>query len=194
MQRKVSEFEAKFGMTQPFGCFDGRHIPINCPAENSQDFFCHKQYHSLGTQAVCDYRGYFMDVECMWPGSVRDSKVFTNSSINKKMRGDKLPTTYQTPVVGGAKVPNYYIGDPAYPLLPICLKEYKTCTCNEEVIFNNLLKAAWNPIECAFGCLKARWAVLMYSKDRLQVGNNSHIAWYMHALCCTIFVRKTMLL
>ena len=122
--------------------------------------FYYKQYHSLSTQAVCDYRGYFMDVECMWPGSVHDAKVFTNSSINKKMRENKLPTTYQTPVVGRAKVPNHLIGDLAYPLLPFCMKEYKTCTCNEEVIFNNLLRAAQNPIECAFGRLKARWAIL----------------------------------
>ena len=35
MQRKVSEFEAKFKMTQAFGCIDGTHIPIKCPRENS---------------------------------------------------------------------------------------------------------------------------------------------------------------
>jgi hypothetical protein len=160
MRRKVSEFEAKFGMNQAFGCVDGTHIPIKCPAENSQDFFCYKQYHSLSVQAVCDYRGCFLDVECMWPGSVHDAKVFTNSSINIKLRDNKLPTTYQTLVEGRAKVPNYLIGDPAYPLLPFCMKEYKTCTSNEEVIFNNILRAARNPIECAFGRLKARWAIL----------------------------------
>ena len=38
MQRKVSEFEAKFGMTQAFGCVDGTHVPIKCPAENSRLF------------------------------------------------------------------------------------------------------------------------------------------------------------
>ena len=164
MQRKVSEFEAKFGMTQAFGCVDGTHIPIKCPAENSQDFFCYKQY-SLNVQGVCDYRGYFLDVECMWPGSVHDAKVFTNSSINIKLRGKKLPTIYQTPVVGRAKIPNYLIGDPAYPLLPFCMKEHKTCTSNEEVIFNNMIRAARNPIECAFGRLKARWAILTRKMD-----------------------------
>ena len=70
MRRKVSKFEAKFGMTQAFGCVDGTHIPIKCPSENSQDFFSYKQYFSLSVQAVCDYKGYFMDVECRWPGSV----------------------------------------------------------------------------------------------------------------------------
>ena len=101
----------------------------------------------------------------MWPGSVHDAKAFTNSSINKKLREDKLPITYQTPVAGRAKVPSYLIGDPAYPLLPFCMKEYKTCTSNEEVIFNNILRAARNPIECAFGRLKARWGILTRKID-----------------------------
>ena len=55
-----------------------------------------------------------MDVECQWPGSVHDAKVFGNSSINAKLRGNKLPTTFQTPVLGGVKIPNYLIGYPAY--------------------------------------------------------------------------------
>ena len=29
MMSKLSEFEAKFGMTQSFGCIDGTHIPIH---------------------------------------------------------------------------------------------------------------------------------------------------------------------
>ena len=152
-------------MTQAFGCVDGTHFSIKCPAENSQDFFCYKQYHSPSVQGVCDYRGYFIDVECMWPGSVHDVKIFTNSSINMKLKENKLPTTYQTTVEGRAKVPDYLIGNPAYPLLPFCMKEYKTCTSNEEVIFNNLLRAARNPIECAFGRLKARWAILTRKMD-----------------------------
>ena len=62
MREKVAEFEAKFRMTQAFGC-----IPVECPSENSQDFFCYKQFFSLSVQAVCDFKGSFMDVECRWP-------------------------------------------------------------------------------------------------------------------------------
>ncbi|XP_044163271.1 protein ANTAGONIST OF LIKE HETEROCHROMATIN PROTEIN 1-like [Acropora millepora] len=165
MRKKVSEFEANFGMTQAFGCVDGTHIPIKRPSENSQDYFCYKQYFSLNIQAVCDYRGFLMDVECKWPGSVHDAKVFANSSINAKLRDNKLPTTYQSPVSSGVKVPSYLIGDPAYPLLPFCMKEYDTCARDEQVIFNNLLRSARNPIECAFGRLKARWAILTRSMN-----------------------------
>ena len=52
MRRKVSEFEAKFGMINAFGCIDGTHIPIKCPIDDSQDLFCYKQYFSLNVQAV----------------------------------------------------------------------------------------------------------------------------------------------
>ena len=40
------------------------------------------------------------------------------------------------------------------------MKEYTTCSGNEEVIFNNLLRSGRNQIECAFGLLKARWGIL----------------------------------
>lgn len=156
MRKKVAEFETKFGMTQAFGCIDGTHIPIQCPVENAQDFFCYKQFYSLNVQAVCDYKGYFMDVECMWPGSVHDAKVFANSSVNHELRNNILPATSQYPVQGEPKVPNYLIGDPAYPLVPFCMKEYESCLNNQQVIFNSMLRCARNPTECAFGRLKAR--------------------------------------
>ena len=170
MRNKVSEFEAKFGMIQAMGCIDGTHIPIKRPIQNSQDYFCYKQFYSLNVQAICDYKGLFMDVECLWPGSVHDAKVFANSSVNHKLQGNKLPGTFQSVVPGCDLVPNYLIGDPAYPLTPFCLKEYESCQNNEQVVFNQMLRSARNPIECAFGRLKARWSILTRKMDlRLHI-------------------------
>ena len=94
MRENVSEFEEKVGMIEDLGCIYGTHIPIKRPLVNSQDHFCYKQYHSLNVQAVCDYKGIFVDVEyveCSWPASVHDSKVFANFSLNKMLRnGGKL--------------------------------------------------------------------------------------------------------
>ena len=153
MREKVSEFEAKYGMVQAFGCVDGTHIPISSPKTSSQDYFCYKHYYSINVQAVCNYRGLFMDVDCRWPGSTHDSKVFTNSSLNKKMINGELPRILQSTHSDDQKVPNYLIGDPAYLLIPFCMKEYLHCANNEEVIFNSILMSARNTIECAFGRL-----------------------------------------
>eukprot|EP00794_Sanderia_malayensis_P020819 gene20819-biopygen15353 len=165
MRQKVSEFETKFGMVQAFGCIDETQIPIKRPVQNPQDYFCYKGYYSLNVQGVCDYRGQFMDVECRWPGSVHDARMFSNSSIHLKLRNNELPQTFQTVTPGCVKVPNYLIGDPAYALTPYCMKEFETCKKNEQVIFNVLLRAARNPIQCAYGRLKARWSILTRKVD-----------------------------
>ena len=68
-----------------------------------------------------------MDIECQWPGSVHDAKMFANSAISHKRQGNKLPGTYQSVIPGHSCVPNYLIGDPAYPLTPFCLKEDDSC-------------------------------------------------------------------
>jgi hypothetical protein len=91
--------------------------------------------------------------------------MFANSSVNCKLRDEQLPKTFQTIIPGSDKIPNYLIGDPAYPLTPYCMKEYETCNKNAQVVFNELLRSARNPIECAFGRLKARWSILTRSID-----------------------------
>ena len=165
MRKLASEFEIKFGMVQAFGCIDGTHIQLKRPIKNSQDYFCYKQYFSLNVQAVCESKGYFIDVECKWPGSVHDAKVFANSTINKKLSEGTLPQTSYNLLAGYESIPNYLIGDPAYPLTHFCMKEYQSCSNNEEVIYNNILRSARNQIECAFGRLKARWAFLRRTVD-----------------------------
>ena len=165
MREKVSEFEVKFGMTQAFGCIDGTHVPIKRPPKDSQEYFNYKQFFSLNIQAVCDSKGIFIDVDCRWPGSVHDAKVFANSSISDQLKGGKLPRIYNTLLPGYEAIPNYLIGDPAYPLTPFCMKEFQTCTTNEQVLFNNMLRSARNKVECAFGRLKARWRFLTRKVD-----------------------------
>ncbi|XP_057290131.1 putative nuclease HARBI1 [Hydractinia symbiolongicarpus] len=96
MLEKVGEFEAKFRMTQAFGCIDGTHVQILRPSEHSQDYFSYKMYFFLNVQAVCDFRGYFMDVDCRWPGSVHDAKVFANSNIAAKLKDEIYPLLMRT--------------------------------------------------------------------------------------------------
>ena len=102
----------------------------------------------------------FMDLECRWPGSVHDSKVFANPSINKMLRNGEMPATFKTVIPRCEKVPNNLIGDPTYPLTPFCMKEFDICNSDEEVIFNNMFRLTKNQTECSIGHLKARWAII----------------------------------
>ena len=61
---------------------------------------------------------------------------------------------------GRDEVPLLLLGDPAYPLLSHCMKEYSTCYSNEDVMLNTMLRSARNQIECAHDRLKARWQIL----------------------------------
>ena len=106
----------------------------------------------------------------MWPGSVHDAKVFANSNLVKMLQENTLLKLFNHLLLGREKIPNYLIGDPAYPLTAYCIKEFESCLSSEEVVFNNLLRAARNPIECVYGRLKACWRILTRPIDfKLEV-------------------------
>ena len=160
MKDLIDGMENKYGFPQVFGCVDGTHIPIAQPCENPHDYFSYKLKYTLNIQGVCDWKGLFLDVDIRWPGSVHDGRVFVNSRINRLLREERLPLCYKELLPGHEKIPVTLLGDPVYPLLPYCMKEFPNARSNEEVIFNNMLRSARNPIECAYGRLKARWQIL----------------------------------
>ena len=106
-----------------------------------------------------------MDVECKWPGSVHDAKVFANSSLCRKLQSGEIHLSPYNLLPGYDALPNYIIGDPAYPPTPFCMKEFQTCEENKHVIYNNMIRSARNQIECAFGRLKGRWRILTRNMD-----------------------------
>ena len=95
--------------------------------------------YSLNVQALCDYRGVFLDVEIMWPGSVHDARVFANSNLNRLLMEKALPMTYRTILPGTDRIPPLILGDPAYPLLSNVMKEFGEEAINEKAIFNQML-------------------------------------------------------
>eukprot|EP00795_Rhopilema_esculentum_P005726 gene5727-10980_t len=113
------------------------------------------------------------------------TQVFSNSVVNNKLKHGTMPQVYSHLIPGHVQIPNYLIGDPAYPLTPNCMEEFQTCKTNAEVIFNNILRSARNPIECAFGRLKARWSILTRKMDlQLQIiPKVVHACFVLHNFC-----------
>ena len=112
------------------------------------------------------------------------AKVFSNSYVNKKLREGNV-LSYNSLLSGYDKIPNYLIGDTAYRLTPYFIKEQQSCKSNEEVLFNNKLRSSHNPLECAFGRLKARWTILTRKLDlNLKLAPTVVMAYFMlHNFC-----------
>jgi len=67
-------------------------------------------------QAVIDHNGLFRDLCIVWPGSVHDARVFSNSMLYSKTNNGELLQGYELAVRGGT-IPPFLIGDSAYLLL-----------------------------------------------------------------------------
>ena len=139
MRELVINFESRHGFPEAFGSLDGTHIPIQKPLENWHEFFSYKMKYTVNAQGICDYEGKFIDVDCRWPGSVPDTKVFSNSTVNEMFRDGSLPLLHTSLPPGFDKIPVLLQGDPAYTLLPYCMKEFTTSTTNEQVVVRLLI-------------------------------------------------------
>ena len=118
LKELIQRFESKFGFPLVVSCIDQTHMPIKQPNENAHDYFCNKMKYKLSVQAVGDENGCFLDVDCSWPGSVHDAKVFSNSYINKLFQKSKLrKIERKLSEDDTCSVGPVLIGDPAYPLL-----------------------------------------------------------------------------
>ena len=115
---------------------------------NYKQYFPHLQAICDSTvQAIYDRKGYFMDVECKWLGSVHDMKGFANSVVCKNIRSNNLPQRSYNILSGYESLSNYIVGYPSYPVTPYCImKKIQYWVENKQVIFNNMLRRARNQI------------------------------------------------
>lgn len=117
-------------------------------------------------QAICDADGIFLNVDCSWPGSVHDSRIWHTSGIEEVMQMNRC----------GALL----LGDDGYGLTPYMMTPYRDPKEAHEKIFNKLHAKERVVIECAFGHIKARFPILK-GKIRLKTERIPTIV-----VCCFI--------
>ena len=139
------------------GAIDGILIWIHRPSENDCDnakvssgkFFCGRKHKfGLNCQAVCDARGRFMDMSIVFPGSTSDCLAFEGMSLFRKLED-------------GLLAPGLCLfGDNAYLNTTYMATPYTGAGSGGKDNYNFYHSQVRIRIECAFGMLTHRWAIL----------------------------------
>lgn len=159
-------FQKKWNVPQCLGAIDGSRIPVRPPICNHTDHYNCKVWYSILIQAVVDHNYLFRDICVGWPVSVHDTHVYANSQLYAKATiGQILNGTVLN--INGIDVPEYIIGDSAYPLSTFLMKlfDYNVSLSEDVKRFNYCISCARIVSENAFGRLKARWRRLMKQND-----------------------------
>jgi hypothetical protein len=152
----AADFVAKQSKTifmRVVGAIDGILVKIRCPSAHechgAQNYWCRKSYFALNVQAVADTRSRFIFVSFDNPGATHDAKAWSFSALACAIAG------------GGLLQGFYLLGDAAYrgcrQILTPFVGSRITAT---ESIFSFYHSSLRMVVECAFGMLVNRWAIL----------------------------------
>jgi DDE superfamily endonuclease len=159
-RRLAREFHSvsKAGIDICVAATDGILIWIPKPTDHecekmqcgAKKFFCgRKKKFGLNMQGTCDVKGRFLDVSIYHPGSTSDYLAFVTSPLYHKLeRPDFL-------------APGLAIfGDGAYSANHYMVTPFKMAKSGSKDVFNFYQSQLRIRIECAFGMLVHRWAIL----------------------------------
>jgi hypothetical protein len=160
-QRSIAEeFRTKSGadFNNCAGAIDGILIWIQKPDKNdceefkcdSGKFFCGRKHKfGLNCQAVADSRGRLLDVSIVYPGSTSDCLAFEGSTLYTKLNTE------------GFLAPGLCLyGDNAYINSAYMAVPFHGQVSGDKDSYNFYHSQLRIRVECAFGMLTERWAIL----------------------------------
>ena len=139
------------------GAIDGILIWIHKPSKqdcmdvgcNDGKFMCtRKSKFGLNCQAVCDVRGRILDMSIMYPGSTSDCLAFEGMSLFHRLENGLLAPCL------------CIFGDNAYLNTPYMATPYAAVSGGTKDANNFYHSQLRIRIECTFGILTYRWAIL----------------------------------
>lgn len=147
-------WQDKYRFICAIGALDCTHIPIKKPFVHGDEYINRKGVATLNVQATCNSKELFTSVDCSWPGSVHDSRIWRNSAPFRVMKENTC----------GALI----LGDQGYGLAPWLMTPFRTLQTEEQQAFNKLHKRERCIIERCFGQVKQRFPILQH-KIRLAL-------------------------
>jgi hypothetical protein len=149
LQRCAKAMEDRSGIPGIIAAVDGSHVAVHPGQGENGGFWNYKHYYSVILSAVVDPRGYFMCVDCGFPGKMHDagalkiSKLWTHHPAWFSRAGFSI------------------VGDAAYPLRSWLLTGFRNRNkTTDQKNFNTQGSRARVIAELAFGKLKGQWQCL----------------------------------
>lgn len=97
---------------------NGTPIPISAPSMNHTDYYNHKGWYSIVTQAVIDHNGLLHDLCIGWPSSIHDARILPNSKIYREIIDGCFTSRKRSPSLYSI----FFNVDSAYPLVSWLIK------------------------------------------------------------------------
>ena len=93
-RRNSVQFRGIARFPDVIGAIDGTHIQIVSPHEQEDIYVNRKGVHSINVQVVFDGLYKIIDVVARWPGSVHDSRILRESSVNQLFQNGHIAPGY----------------------------------------------------------------------------------------------------
>ena len=134
------------------------------PTMHKQLFWCRKQFYALNVQVVGNDQ-FIYDIDCRWPGSTHDSRVWNRSEVKHYVEQQR---TY------------YIAGDSGYPISEVLMKPYSTAEAGRERrkrLFNKRLSGLRTVMsENLYGVWKRRFPVLKSLRTHFELSQKIVVA------------------
>ena len=157
----AEKFFNKWNFPHCLGAIDGRHIRIKKPADSGTLFHNYKKFFSIALQVVVDAYYRFIVIDVGGYGHQSDGGTFKSSTMYKALIQNKLNLPDKSSLPDSEIIlPNFFIGDGAYPLMENLMKPYSgNHLPNAQKIFNRRLSRARAVVENAFGQMCQKWRI-----------------------------------
>lgn len=162
-----NKWSDKYEFPDAIGVIDCTHIRIPKFKEYGDEYVNRKGFTSINMQATCNAQEIFTSIDCQWPGSVHDNRIFKNSNIY-----NFLKNTAEECVL---------LGDDGYSISPWLMTPWRNPVTPAQQHYNNIFCRERVTIERCFGQLKARFPILQYKVRSTKMETIPSII-----ICCVV--------